>query len=217
MVTEGGLYILTLFDDFGGTYGKSIFGLVWFPGNCVGVGGILNDFWSSWIKIFRFKFHSLISNILKIREFNLPINWGFNSSTRGHYWFLIFSTFGLINYRNVGDHVGLWIGQFLPWHSINVETRCSYLLENLLAICLPSITFICIGSNNGIMEKIVTWWRRIPSMDECNCSGTYFLINSIHTWNGHSSYCQKGWNKSKFLATSMLVTDVGDEMGWWQQ
>ena len=23
MVTEGGLYILTLFDDFGGTYGKS--------------------------------------------------------------------------------------------------------------------------------------------------------------------------------------------------
>ena len=27
MVTEGGLYILTLFDDFGGTYGKSDFGL----------------------------------------------------------------------------------------------------------------------------------------------------------------------------------------------
>ena len=27
MVTEGGLYILTLFDDFGGTYGKSHFGL----------------------------------------------------------------------------------------------------------------------------------------------------------------------------------------------
>ena len=56
MVTEGGLYILTLFDDFGGTYGKS-------P--------------------------------LEVTSY------------------FIFSAFGIINYRDVGNHLGLWIGQFL--------------------------------------------------------------------------------------------------------
>ena len=179
MVTEGGLYILTLFDDFGGTYGKSDFGTGkrWCTVTCHPLKLSLNH-----------------------DEVKLCWYWkshGFNPLEGVSYFF--FSTFGIINYRDVGNHLGLWIGQFLSWYSINVKTRCPYLLENLLAICLPSITFICIGCYNGIMEKIVTWWRCIPSMDKRNCFGTYFLINFIYSWNGHSSYRQKGWNKSKFF------------------
>lgn len=40
MVTEGGIYILTLFDDFGGTYGKSIFGLGWETGLNLSLKGV---------------------------------------------------------------------------------------------------------------------------------------------------------------------------------
>ena len=150
MVTEGGLYILTLFDDFGGTYGKS---------------------GSPPIKI---------QSLQPIRAYK------------------IFSTIGIVYHWNVGYYMGLRNREFLFGHSINVKTWCSYLLESLLAICLPSITFICIGSNNGIMEKIVTRWRRIPSMDKRNRFGTDFLVHFIYTWNGHSSYCQKGWNQGTF-------------------
>ena len=186
MVTEGGLYILTLFDDFGGTYGKSDFGTGkrWCTVTCHPLKLSLNH-----------------------DEVKLCWYWkshGFHPLEGVSYFF--FSTFGIINYRDVGNHLGLWIGQFLSWYSINVKTRCPYLLENLLAICLPSITFICIGCYNGIMEKIVTWWRCIPSMDKRNCFGTYFLINFIYSWNGHSSYRQKGWNKSKFF---FIFSNVG--------
>ena len=89
MVTEGGLYILTLFDDFGGTYGKSD-----------------SETGKRWCSVTCHPYQIIIESQRGLVVLILQLSW--ISST-----YFFFSTFGIINYRDVGNHLGLWIGQFL--------------------------------------------------------------------------------------------------------